>query len=61
MGIYFITHGFRSSFITDLEESTKDIFLTSQVIGHSSISTTQRYIAYRKENVAKEAVKQIRG
>lgn len=38
-------HKFRSTYITALYESTKDIYFVQQAVKHSSVATTQRYIS----------------
>jgi integrase/recombinase XerD len=46
------THTFRRTFITKLyEEGAIDIYAIQQMIGHSSIMTTQRYLGVSKQKL----------
>lgn len=42
--VKYACHDFRRAFATRVYESTKDIYLLQRLLGHSNISTTERYI-----------------
>lgn len=47
------THSFRKYFATQIYNDTHDIYLVSQLLQHSSIAITQRYICLSSERVEK--------
>lgn len=46
---FISTHSFRKAFATLAYEETKDIMFVQQLLNHSSVSVTQRYIQINKE------------
>lgn len=52
------THSLRKSYAQRLYEHTGDIFCVQQMLGHKSVSTTQRYLGvdYRKVRQASEVM-----
>ncbi|MGL4988096.1 MAG: tyrosine-type recombinase/integrase [Cetobacterium sp.] len=46
---FISTHSFRKSFATFAYTETKDIMFVQQLLNHSSVSVTQRYIEINKE------------
>lgn len=52
------THSFRKYFATQIYNDTHDIYLVSQLLQHSSIAITQRYICLSSEQVEKALEKQ---
>lgn len=51
-------HSLRHSFASHLYGRTKDLLLVSQLLGHASISTTQRY-AHLNEEIKRQAVNNL--
>ena len=48
---FISTHSFRKSFATLAYNETKDIMFVQQLLNHSSVSITQRYIQINKDKV----------
>ena len=46
---FISTHSFRKSFATLAYDETKDIMFVQQLLNHSSVSVTQKYIRVNKE------------
>lgn len=46
---FISTHSFRKSFATLAYNETKDIMFVQQLLNHSSVSVTQKYIKVNKE------------
>lgn len=41
-------HGLRHRFATTIYQQTRDLIVVQQLLGHESVATTQRYLAYRR-------------
>lgn len=48
---FISTHSFRKTFATDAYNRTKDIVVVQELLNHSSVAVTQRYIRINKEKV----------
>ena len=49
LGVQYSTHSFRAGHITDLHDSNISMRVIQEHIGHTSISTTMRYVSVREE------------
>lgn len=53
-------HKLRSTFGTNLYNSTKDIYVVAEVLGHKDINTTKKHYAAQSENVRKNALSNVK-
>ena len=45
-------HTLRHAFATEIYAATKDLVLTSQLLGHESTRTTERYVLVKQDRAA---------
>jgi site-specific recombinase XerD len=55
------SHSFRIGYITRLWKDSKDIEFVRQIIGHSKINTTSRYVQELSESEIKIRITEISG
>jgi len=53
-------HKLRSTFGTNLYNSTKDIYVVAEVLGHKDINTTKKHYAAQSENVRRNALSNVK-
>lgn len=58
-GIKLTSHSFRKGYITKLYEVTNDVELISNVVGHKSFATTQKYFEQYTEDEIKEKMSNL--
>ena len=44
-------HGLRHRFATAVYRATRDIIVVQQLLGHASVATTQRYLAFTDDSL----------
>jgi len=44
-------HGLRHRFATAIYQKTKDLIVVQQLLGHASVATTQRYLAFTSDSL----------
>ena len=59
LGIKLTSHSFRKGYITKLYEVTNDVELISNVVGHKSFATTQKYFEQYTEDEIKEKMSNL--
>ncbi len=57
--VHFTPHDFRRTFGTELNESNVDLTTVAELLGHSSVSTTHKYIRQRDDKKQKAEINQL--